>query len=78
MKKCPKCGSTRLVTYLSLDAPVVCLDCGHRVESDGAANSALMQQAIQSSLQQKEELPSLKEQMIPLQKQERKRKGSKK
>ena len=70
MKKCPKCGSTRLVTYLNPDAPVECLDCGHRIENEGAANSTLMQQAIQSALEDRGDLPSLGEQMIPLQERE--------
>ena len=73
MRKCPKCGSTRLETCLSPNAPVVCLDCGHRVENEAEVNSTLMQQAIQSSLQQTEALPSLAKQMIPLQKRERKK-----
>lgn len=70
MKKCPKCGSTRLVTELNPYAPVVCLDCGHCIENEGAANSTLMQQAIQSALEERADLPSLGEQMLPLQKPE--------
>ena len=67
MHKCPKCGSTRLVTELDPYVPVECLDCGHQVVNAGAANSTLMEQAIQSVLQEQDDLPSLGEQMNPLQ-----------
>ncbi|MFN2227365.1 MAG: hypothetical protein ACK2UY_13675 [Anaerolineae bacterium] len=53
--KCPRCGSTRIDEYMSFYGPMVCLDCGFRVEDKTARPNPFLEAAQEAAAQEDQE-----------------------
>ena len=76
--KCPRCGSVKIDEYMSLYGPMVCLDCGFRVEDKTARPNPFLEAAQEEAASQEEQeqvspRPSLGEALYKAQKSQRKR-----
>lgn len=56
-KKCPKCGSTRIDEEMWFYGPMVCLDCGFRVEDKTARPNPFLQTENEEAAAQEGEGP---------------------
>ena len=56
-RKCPECGSTRIDENMSFYGPMVCLDCGFRVEDKTATPNPFLQADSEDTPTPEEEAP---------------------
>ena len=59
MATCPKCGSSRIETYMMMYGPMWCLDCGFRVEDKAVVPNPFLDAADLEAAARKPEPQSL-------------------
>jgi transcription initiation factor TFIIIB Brf1 subunit/transcription initiation factor TFIIB len=66
MATCPKCGSSRIETYMMMYGPMWCLDCGFRVEDKAVVPNPFLDAADLEAAARKPEPLSLGEALSQL------------
>jgi transcription initiation factor TFIIIB Brf1 subunit/transcription initiation factor TFIIB len=66
MATCPKCGSSRIETYMMTYGPMWCLDCGFRVEDKSVAPNPFLDEADLEAARHSPESQSLGQALFQL------------